>query len=97
MVRDDSAAHTPEELDAWIDGAPEIGATLTKGGYGTAFTSADLLPLLQVFIAKAGGAPPPSDAPPPSARNRRRSVGVLVALSIAIVLVLIGLATGAFP
>ena len=97
MVRDDSVAHTPEELDAWIIGAPDIGETLTRGGFGTAFSSADLLPLLQVFIAKAGGAAPPSEAPAPSAGNRRRSVGVLIALGVAIVLVLLGLATGAFP
>jgi hypothetical protein len=96
MVRDGSVAHSPEELDAWIAGAPDVGATLTKGGYGTQFSSADLLPLLQVFIAKAGGPPPPSEVPPPAAKGRGLSTGVLAAAGILIVLVLVALAMGAF-
>jgi hypothetical protein len=95
MVRSDTVARSPDELDAWIAGAPDIGATLTKGGYGTAFDSADLLPLLQVLIVKAGGAPPASDVSTPPTRNRR-SAGVAVALAVVVALVLIALATGAF-
>ena len=96
MVRDGTAAYTPEELDAWIAGAPDIGATLTLGGYGTSFGAADLLPLLQVFILKAGGAPPPSDAPPPPVRSRRSSVGVLIAIGVVVAVVLVALVAGAF-
>jgi len=50
MKREDSIAHTPEELDAWISSRPEMQDALQKGGYGRAFHAGDLLPLLHVFV-----------------------------------------------
>lgn len=84
MVREGTVAQTPEQLDAWITGAPGTRESLEKAGYGTAFTSDDLFPLLQVFIVQAGGPAPPADAPPSSFRGPW-----LVGLAVALVLLLV--------
>ena len=68
MVDGGTTARTPEELDAWISGAPDLRATLQRGGYGSAFTAHDLFPLLEVFVAKAGGSPSRVEAPTRSAK-----------------------------
>lgn len=95
MVDDGAIPRTPEELDAWIAGAPEVRGVLEKGGYGTAFTSADLLPLLDVFVVQSGGPPPREpDAPPPSASRKVPMAGLLLAVGIMLLLLL--LAVGAF-
>ncbi|HEX2090833.1 MAG TPA: hypothetical protein VHG28_00470 [Longimicrobiaceae bacterium] len=93
MVRDGTIARTPEQLDTWISQAPEVQESLERGGWGTEFTSDDLLPLLHVFVAQAGGPAPEADAPPHSSRSRWLIPGVVAA--VVIVLVLLAVATGA--
>lgn len=94
MVHEGTIPRTPEELDAWVADAPEVRAPLEKGGYGTAFASADLLPLLDVFVAQAGGPPPEPDAPPTRASRKVPVAGLL--LAIGVMLLLLFLALGAF-
>lgn len=95
MVQDKTIAQTPEELEAWIAGAPTVRDSLQSGGYGTAFTSQDLLPLLQVFIEQAGGARASADAPVQRPSNGRRVVWLV--LGALVVLLLIALALGLLP
>jgi hypothetical protein len=86
--------HTPEQLEAWITAHPAERERLERGGYGTEFTAADLLPLVQVFIVQAGGAPPVTasgDTPP----RRRWLWGVLIAIVIFVLMLL--LAPDVFP
>jgi hypothetical protein len=89
MVQDGSIAQTPEQLDTWISGSPQVRQSLEKGGYNTAFTSHDLFPLLQVFVVQAGGPPPRVEAPP-----RRSGRGWLVAVGILLVVLVIVVAMG---
>ena len=91
MVREGTIARTPEELDAWIEGSPEVKASLARGGYGSHFASHDLLPLLDVFVVQAGG-PPPAVATEPGAPKRSRGVALLALLAVAAVLVALALA-----
>jgi hypothetical protein len=85
MVREGTIARTPEELDAWISRTPEARQSLESGGFGSEFTSHDLLPLLEVFVVQAGGsAPKPEAAPRPS--RRPWLVGALVLLLVFLVL-----------
>lgn len=95
MVRDETIARTPEELDAWISRAPDVKQSLEKGGYNTAFTAGDLLPLLQVFVVQAGGPPPPpdvsaADEPRSSARRSWLIPSLLVALAALLLALWVG-------
>lgn len=92
MVRDGQIARTPEELEAWIAAAPDVGESLRRGGYGTEFTAHDLFPLHQVFVVKAGGPAPQAEAPPPSSSNP----GWKVALAVAVAVLLLALVLGVF-
>lgn len=96
MVRDGTIARTPEELDAWIAGAPEVREPLEKGGYGTAFSSADLLPLLDALVVQAGGPAREPDVPPPSASRTVPVAGLLLAIGVMILLLLLAVGAGAF-
>lgn len=89
MVRENSVARTPEELEAWISERPGVKESLEQGGYGTEFTAADLFPLLQVFIVQAGGPAPPVEAPP-----RSSSRVWVVGLGLLVVLLLLVMAIG---
>jgi hypothetical protein len=87
MVHDGTVARTPQQLDAWIAQAPEFREPLERGGYGTHFTSGDLFPLLEVFVAKAGASAPAAAAP------ARRSwnpwvVGLVLLLAVAVLVVI---------
>lgn len=53
MVKQDLVPASPEQLDIWLESTPAAKEALEKGGWGTRFTSHDLFPLLQVFVAKA--------------------------------------------
>ena len=64
MVDDGSIARTPEELEGWIAGAPDVRESLEGGGYRQEFTADDLFPLLEVFIVQAGGQARVPDTPP---------------------------------
>jgi hypothetical protein len=85
MVRDGTVPQTPEELDAWIAGEPDVREPLVHGGYGDRFNAEDLFPLLQGSVQKAGG-PPPEAAVAPPASGRRWPVGLLIALVVAVLL-----------
>lgn len=88
MVRDGAIARTPEALDAWIAQAPDARESLESGGYGREFTSGDLFPLLQVFVAQAGGPAPEPDTPPRSSR-RPWVMGGVAALVILLVVAVV--------
>jgi hypothetical protein len=83
MVRDGTVADTPEQLDDWISREPEFREPLLRGGYGTEFTSDDLFPLLQVFVARAGGSVPSGPAAP-RASQRFWLVGLVLVLVAAL-------------
>lgn len=89
MVSDDTVARSPEELDAWIAQAPDARESLVRGGFGTRFTSADLFPLLEVFVAKAGGVAPARAAVPARGGWNPWVVGLFVLVAVA-VLVMVG-------
>jgi hypothetical protein len=91
MVHDGTIARTPEELDAWIAREPGVREPLERGGYGTAFTAHDLLPLLHVFVEKAGGPAPHADEPAPSSSGGRRVVGLVVVLVAALLLAVLAI------
>jgi hypothetical protein len=58
MIHAGTVAESPEALGAWIARTDDLRETLTKGGYGSAFTADDLFPLFQGFVAKATAAAP---------------------------------------
>lgn len=93
MVRDRQIAQTPEELDSWISRAANIKESLDGAGYGTAFTSDDLFPLLQVFVVQAGG--PVRTTTESSARRPVRAWLLGIALLLVLVLLLAVMMTGA--
>ena len=84
-VRAGTVAGTPEELDAWILQAPDVREPLERGGYTTEFTAADLFPLYEVMVEKAGGAVPRPEAAAP-ARSPSR-VGMLAAVAVAVAVI----------
>ena len=93
MVQDGVVARTPEELDTWISRAPDVAASLENGGYGTAFTSDDLFPLLQVFVAQTRGSAPGVEARPRF--SRRHWLLGLLAVVVVTILVLVAVTTNA--
>lgn len=85
MVRDGTVARTPEQLDTWISQRPEVREPLVRGGYGEAFTSHDLFPLLQVFLGPAGQPAPEAEARARSTRSRLPwGIIVVVALGLLV-------------
>lgn len=92
MVREENVAATPEELDGWIAERDEVREPLVEGGYGTAFTAGDLLPLLHVFVAQAGGRVPSLEEAPPPPGRRPWVLPLAIALAIGIAAVLLVLA-----
>ncbi|HEV2147718.1 MAG TPA: hypothetical protein VGR37_09980 [Longimicrobiaceae bacterium] len=86
MVQEGTIARTPEELDAWISERPDVREPLEKGGYGTAFTSHDLFPLLHVFVLRAGG-PAPEVVPPRRPSQKWWLLGLLLVLLVVLLLV----------
>ena len=90
MVQGDAIAQTPEELDAWISGHPDVLSSLERGGYRSAFGAGDLFPLLLVFVVQAGGSAPAAEPPaPPSSRRTW-----LVVLTVGVLLALVAFAVG---
>lgn len=82
MIHAGAVAESPEALGAWIARTDDLRETLTRGGYGSAFTAGDLFPLYQGFVAKA--------KPPAPARSAARPrkwlwIGLIVA-GVAIVI-----------
>jgi hypothetical protein len=94
MVQEERIARSPEELQMWISQTPDVEESLERGGYTTAFTAEDLFPLLQVFVAQAGGPAPEPDVPPRSSRGRWIGAGALL-LVLAIVILALVLTSGA--
>lgn len=93
MARDAAVARTPEQLDAWISENPDVKQSLEKGGYNTAFTSHDLFPLLQVFVAQAAPESQGAERPRAAAQLRPRGgfwwiVGVIVVAGVILAVVL---------
>jgi hypothetical protein len=89
MVREGTVPETPEQLSAWIAERPEIQGRLERGGYGTAFTSDDLLPLLRVFVADAGGVVARPATSAPAVAQRGWLTGALILLAVVVLVVVI--------
>lgn len=81
MVEQGTVATSPTELDAWIAANEDLRAPLVHGGYGTEFASEDLLPLLEVFVAKAS---PPVAVATPTRTTARWVVGGIVLLVLIV-------------
>jgi hypothetical protein len=81
-VQAGTVARTPEELDAWIQQAPDVREPLERGGYTTHFNASDLFPLYEVMVQKAGGQVPRAAAAAPS--RTRPSMGMVAAVALAI-------------
>lgn len=94
MVETGTVAATPEAMDDWLAGAPELRQELVEGGYGTAFSAADLHPLLLVMVQHSGGHVPEPEGPYPDAVNHEhgRGRGFKMALMIAALLVAVAVA-----
>jgi hypothetical protein len=88
-VRDGTVAGTPEELDAWILQAPDVREPLERGGYTTEFTAADLFPLYEVMVEKAGGTVPRPETPAPSRTPSRVGLFAAVAVAVAVIVALV--------
>lgn len=86
MMAAGMVATTPEELEAWLAQAPELRATLEKGGYGTEFDATELFPLLQ---AMTGQEPESTPAITPDRAPASPSFGQWVAICGALVLVIV--------
>ena len=81
MVHAGGVAESAVQLDEWIARTDDVRETLLEAGYGSAFTSVDLFPLLQSFVAKT------SNAATPRAEGRSWRwlwIGVIVALAIVV-------------
>jgi hypothetical protein len=88
-VRNGTVAGTPEELDAWILQAPDVREPLERGGYTTEFTAADLFPLYEVMVEKAGGAIPRPEAAASSPSQPRAGMFAALAVAIAVIIALV--------
>jgi hypothetical protein len=81
MVHAGGVAESAVELDQWIARTDDLRESLIKAGYGSAFTSDDLFPLFQSFVAKASNAAPPRAG---DRSSRRLWIGVIVTAAIAV-------------
>jgi hypothetical protein len=90
MIREGEIARSPEDLDVWIAERPEVHAPLEKGGYGSAFDSSDLYPLLAVFLGPENAPAPAADSTPTglSRKTLAMLVGILVVVVLIVVLLL---------
>ncbi len=88
-VRDGTVAGTPEELEGWILQAPDVREPLERGGYTTEFTAADLFPLYEVMVEKAGGIVPRADAAVPAQNQRSAAMFAMLAVAIAVIVALV--------
>lgn len=85
MVHAGGVAESAVQLDEWIARTDDVRETLMKAGYGSAFTSDDLFPLFQSFVAKASNAAAPRAG---GGSWRWLWIGGIVTLAIAVVLVI---------
>jgi hypothetical protein len=53
MLHAGEVAESPLHLDEWIARTEDLRESLVNAGYGSAFTSEDLFPLFQSYVAKA--------------------------------------------
>lgn len=83
MIHAGTVAASPEELHAWIARTDDLRETLTKGGYGSAFTADDLFPLFQGAVTRATAATPSSGSKP--SRARWLWIAAIVVIGVAIV------------
>jgi branched-chain amino acid transport system substrate-binding protein len=97
MAREETVARTPEELEAWIEGDPEVRASLESGGYGTHFTAADLFPLLQGMLAKEGATTTPSERSATRKSPATWWIAVVVAIVVLVVVLLLTACAAAPP
>ena len=89
MVRQGDTPGSAEALDRWISANPDVEAPLRKGGYGEQFDAAELMPLLQAQVVKAGGSLPEADAPVAPAKSRSPVLVLAGALLLGALLALL--------
>jgi hypothetical protein len=82
MIHAGGVARSATELDEWIARTDDLRETLMKAGYGSAFTSDDLFPLFQSFVAKASNSTKPRTGGGPS---RQFWIWVFVIAAIAVI------------
>lgn len=82
MLHAGEVAESPEQLGEWIARTDDLRETLVKAGYGSAFTSDDLFPLFESYVAKAAQA-----RTPPKARGSGKWlwIGVILAVAVAVI------------
>jgi uncharacterized membrane protein YdbT with pleckstrin-like domain len=85
MIHVGEVAASPEELGAWIARTDDLRETLTKDGYGSAFTVDDLFPLFQGAVARATAATPSRSG---AGRAKWLWIGLIVVV-VAIVIVVV--------
>lgn len=80
MLHSGEVAESPQQLSEWITRTEDLRESLVKAGYGSAFTSDDLFPLFQSYLAKASrpAASPAGDGP-----SRWLWIGVIIAVIVA--------------
>ena len=82
MLHAGEVAESPRQLDAWISRTEDLRETLAKAGYGSAFTSDDLFPLFQSYVAKAAHSAPPLTG---GRSSRWLWIGVLTVAAVAVI------------
>jgi hypothetical protein len=87
MIHGGEVADSAAQLHEWIMRTDDLRETLTKAGYGSAFTADDLFPLFQGFVAKAS--PPVA---PRTGGNSSRTLWVGAIITVVIAVVVLGVA-----
>jgi hypothetical protein len=84
MIHAETVASSSEELHAWIMRTEDLREKLTIGGYGSDFSSDDLFPLFQSFVAKATA---PVSRPKVASAWRVRWIVIAVVATVVAVLI----------
>ena len=90
MLHSGEVAESPLHLAEWIARTEDLRESLVKAGYGSAFTSDDLFPLFQSYVAKSSR---PAASRSENGSSRWLWIGVIVALvvaAIAFVIIAVG-------
>jgi hypothetical protein len=84
MLHTGEVAESPVQLGEWITRTEDLHDSLAKAGYGSAFTSEDLFPLFQSYVAKA----PHSPKSPTGGRfSRWLWTGIMITVAVAVIAV----------
>jgi hypothetical protein len=90
MIHAGNVAGSVEELSEWIARTDDLRETLTKAGYGSAFTAEALFPLFQSYVAKAKR---PVAAAAPTARGSSKWLWIVVVVAVVLIAIAIAVAS----